>query len=1086
MSLMHSTATRLRFSSFWMLFWVLVCLHQLYFGWFLLRSSFVPYVMDGNETFSVWWHSHNLYTFSFGKSFGLTDESFSFSESAHPFFHTHQGNMPRLFGFLIYALGARTIESQVLVTTVIIGNLTLFFCYASIASLTRPVIAFVFSVFLFSDYLLFAQWHVVTYRVWYGFLFFGTLFAISSARTENRAWPYILLGVLFFLLFYFELVFAAYLSIICGAFALWQLWRNPKRFAIISATEALGGLTALALLFTQLTLALGIDVVVQDFSVTFLARNASGTAGGTSPLQFFQDHNIVFWQNFRDGSSLRTVFGFLRSISTAVFQVWTPALFVVVVIPFVAVIISFFERKTDLSRSKGPSPRGELQAADVASSEDGRLAANILQFFGAIAVFAGIGLIALELLKPGLMFGLPVNSDVSYVRQILMLVLNVSLIAFLGGHILGKITPQIFPSLVSSLLVLLTVIGAALIIFEPLLPPLIARAIAKYEVITSLSLAASMVVSYCIIPSLLPVLRTVVACALISLIIARCPALFEQNYSDIWLAPFQNPIFRMFIRIVALITTCAGAGIAFFGARRSFGQGWKTAIGRSLGLFCIGIASYAVIYTLSPGYVMSGYAERLAPFAIFFLIFIPTVAVTAIVIAGYRLRSWLLHSNYKLRQVAGFIVAPGCLILIVATIFFVWVKVQVYYARLLPPDHVTFAKSFSRPPFAGASFVVNNYAAVVAYYAHNWAATDGSLAKPSIDPLSPREERLVHSNYLWFADWNSNAEYKQPKYFVCMKTPTFNSVLALRNKERFGNRFSFCGDEDVAWKVSPFYDVSVLVDSDPARFWSVVSLGTIRPVVKEVLTSVQYRDSVWNVEGKLVVKSDLDHPVMSRTVDLLVGSEATCRAFSANSKVLQTSESNASFTLPRDFIGNFRLRAKVRALGSESFAKFGGVWISKAVGGAGVSRCPWLLTDGAFPLSGLFDPEAGWAGPEPWGVWTVGPRAALRPLQVPEAATSSDFVLEADVRAFIPGAGKMQSVRVLANGVLVAEWNFSEANWHRTVTAQIPKSIISGSSSLAISFEVAAPASPLSLALSPDSRALGLGLERLTIEEVMP
>src|ERR1700738_3702848 len=128
-----------RAHTFWTLFWVLVCLHQLYFGWFLVKSSFVPYVMDGNETFSVWWHAHNLYTFSFWKSFGLTDESYGFDASAHPFFHTHQGNMPRLFGFLIYALGARTVEAQVLVTTLIIGNLTLYFCYASVAKMTRPM-----------------------------------------------------------------------------------------------------------------------------------------------------------------------------------------------------------------------------------------------------------------------------------------------------------------------------------------------------------------------------------------------------------------------------------------------------------------------------------------------------------------------------------------------------------------------------------------------------------------------------------------------------------------------------------------------------------------------------------------------------------------------------------------------------------------------------------------------------------------------------------------------------------------------------------------------------------------------------------
>src|SRR5258708_10080468 len=242
-----STIGRGSLTSFWTLFWVLVCLHQLYYGWFLVRSSFVPYVMDGNETFSVWWHAYNLYTFSFWKSFGLTDEAFSYNAAANPFFHNHQGNMPRLFGFLIYALGARTVEAQVLVTTLIIGNLTLFFCYATIAKLTRPVIAFVFCLFLFSDYLLFAQWHVVTYRIWYGFLFFGTLFAISNAGSENRVCPYALLTGLFFLVVYFELVFALYVSITCGIFALLQYRLNPRKITLIYDVHILVGITALAL-----------------------------------------------------------------------------------------------------------------------------------------------------------------------------------------------------------------------------------------------------------------------------------------------------------------------------------------------------------------------------------------------------------------------------------------------------------------------------------------------------------------------------------------------------------------------------------------------------------------------------------------------------------------------------------------------------------------------------------------------------------------------------------------------------------------------------------------------------------------------
>src|ERR1700716_2532424 len=386
---------------------MLVCLHQRYCGGFMVRSSFVPYVMDGNETFSVWWHAHNLYTFSFWKSFGLTDESYGLTEASHPFFHTHQGNMPRLFGFLIYALGARTVEAQVLVTTLIIGNLTLFFCYASIAKITRPAIAFVFCLFLFSDYLLYAQWHVVTYRVWYGFLFFGAMFAIVNARQENRVWPYALLGTLFFLLFYFELVFAVYLSIICGIFTLWQHWKNRKKIAQIYALQILGGITALAVLFIQLTAALGMEVVLKDFSATFLARNASAAiSGGASFVQFFQDHNIAFWQNFRDGASLRTFLTFARSIGTAVFQIWTPTFYILVATPFIAVLVSFFEPRSRrfTPRLSFVHPRGTPQN-EVAFWSSLRLQfpplpRSIVFYAGACALASGICLVSLEILRP--------------------------------------------------------------------------------------------------------------------------------------------------------------------------------------------------------------------------------------------------------------------------------------------------------------------------------------------------------------------------------------------------------------------------------------------------------------------------------------------------------------------------------------------------------------------------------------------------------------------------------------------------------------------------------------------------------------
>ena len=84
-------------------------------------------------------------------------------------------------------------------------------------------------------------------------------------------------------------------------------------------------------------------------------------------------------------------------------------------------------------------------------------------------------------------------------------------------------------------------------------------------------------------------------------------------------------------------------------------------------------------YALSPEYVLSGYAERLAPFAIFFLSGIPAIAICGTVVAGRRYGANFLSNtgNRELRFWGGVIV-PFCLTFAVAMVFLIWAKVQVY------------------------------------------------------------------------------------------------------------------------------------------------------------------------------------------------------------------------------------------------------------------------------------------------------------------------------------------------------------------------------------------------------------------------
>src|SRR6266481_4575545 len=109
---------------------VLLAIYVIYYAAIIVAGDNIPYVMDNNETFSSLNHAYNLWHFDFFRSFGLTDEAVSPNAAAHPVVHTHQGNFPRLFSFLLYVFGARSAESQIWITTFTVGTASVFFAFA--------------------------------------------------------------------------------------------------------------------------------------------------------------------------------------------------------------------------------------------------------------------------------------------------------------------------------------------------------------------------------------------------------------------------------------------------------------------------------------------------------------------------------------------------------------------------------------------------------------------------------------------------------------------------------------------------------------------------------------------------------------------------------------------------------------------------------------------------------------------------------------------------------------------------------------------------------------------------------------------
>ena len=313
--------------------------YTLIFGWLLASTDFLPYVMDNNESFSSYWHAINLAQFDFFKSFGLTDEAYGFSAAAHPYVYTHQGNFPRLFNLLIYALGAHSVESQIAITTFTVGVAAIFMAYHFFSKIANPLCALVFCLLLITDYVLVAQWQVVTYRVWHMFFVFSSMLCVHRMVEGCRFWAVVTV-INFACLFYYEFVFVAFVSLASALYATFLCWRKPRRLLGFWTLQGVGGLMALSILALQLYLYLGWDDLKMDAYLTFVARNHyQDSAELLQRMQaFFDSRNIVFWYNLEDGSRFRSIGYFLASLLYFEFQVHTPFLSTLCLIALLALI----------------------------------------------------------------------------------------------------------------------------------------------------------------------------------------------------------------------------------------------------------------------------------------------------------------------------------------------------------------------------------------------------------------------------------------------------------------------------------------------------------------------------------------------------------------------------------------------------------------------------------------------------------------------------------------------------------------------------------------------------------------------------
>jgi len=696
------------------------------YGLLLGTTRGIPYVTDGNESYSMLVHASNLYHFPLSRTFGLSDEAYSREPSAHPYAYTHQGNFPRLFSFVLYVVGARSVESQIVITTFTIGLLAVFLMFEYFSTVTSAAFAVVATTVAMTDYLLFGQWQVNTYRVWHGLFFFLALICVHRLEGRRRG---VWLGITFLTfasLFYFELVFGAYIAIMTGLYAGVRYWRRPALLAQCWLVQFAGAVAAVITLAGQLVGYLGWTDFVQDLRLTYTARNVGGAnqAYMDAIREFVDSRHIVFWYNFARAYQ-RSAFEVLSSITRGYFSTYTPTLWYLVAILIAGWCagLCFRESRTSSTVSAGPhwASRSMVPAA-----------------VPSVLLLVAWSRFLMALLQPQALNGV-------------------------GGprvSAAGDMAPLA--------LIITAAFGIALVL-------------ATSRLVTGDWLRV------------LPPTRTVIAAGLLLFaehVVVDARDLFEQSYLPLW-SHIQGAGFAGWVVQLLIIFAAALATIMVLIPSAIRDTQWPALAS----YFICGLFAYVVVYLLSPGYVATGYLDRTVPFASFLF----ETAIGLVIFILWSVPRRLLTDTRDLRHRAenrtqgppaariafsreprSLATAGSLIVLLLITGY--WVRVQAVHVSLIPPTDFMFVQQLGKPPFQGASFAVNTYAAPIYAYTGEWAYYDFRLGDKDGGAVTATDHgyRVIRDvdTYLWLADRADRTKYQRPQYFLCYEHQDLHTAVS--------------------------------------------------------------------------------------------------------------------------------------------------------------------------------------------------------------------------------------------------------------------------------------------------------------------
>lgn len=728
---------------------LLALFYLLTYGWFLGHTAFLPYVFDNNESFSALVHGSNLYHFGVGTSFGLTDEAYGPDPAAHPYVYTHQGNFPRLFAFLLYAAGIRTVEAQIAVSTFTVGLATIVLIHLFFSRLAGRACGAIVALLFMTDYVLSAQWQVNTFKVWHGFLLFAMLASIQQYDRDRHARWLLALGTAALCVGYFDLLMAVFTFVFCTVFAVFTFTRrNKTALALTISSMFAGGFVSVVVFLAQLVGYYGWDGLKQDFYLTFVGRNfsANDPEAIRQWQQFFIQKNIVFWEALVDSRPFASFGAALGATFQYGFSVLTPYLtFFVLALasaPLVHFLICATWRDIDV----------RFRLALTATLIIMVPAACVGPWGAAVALpYAGLTVWA------SLLAGRSPAMHLAFVRSCLLaacfgfnLLLSVIL---LTDAIEGR------PDHIHMLHLSKPRVGTELLVVFAAVVSLLYYALARRHIAHDQCSARTSAVRG------LRMLAAGTYGMLLSIYALGQVDLFGgDSMAPIWshvLAPWtQSEATRVFAIIVA--------GMCFaslFAGSRAIDLRGRAAGRGAAAYLTAALAGYLAAYFFSPGYMVLINLKRYVPVLVFLLL--PLVAIAAYVFLRMTTRARASTATVMLAAFAG-------LHLVVF-----WFGLQAAYFALLPPDAGAVFAKLGKPPFVHKTFVVNSYGAPVAVKTGNWAYIDQRIIASGEYALEADGYRLASRDiYKWFADRN-NPKYRYPEFALCFDMPGFHHALHL-------------------------------------------------------------------------------------------------------------------------------------------------------------------------------------------------------------------------------------------------------------------------------------------------------------------